>query len=327
MKQSNSINLQLAEKVDELATFYYLSNALQSTMELDGRLRTVLKWAAAGGGFDRATLLLLDDEGDVAMNGMTTDGCSISPLKGARALLSEGRPADGGGNGLSVSVPLIAKGKRVGMIVADNSDSKRPVTRKRRRFLEVLAGLAALAIENARLHDNLKSLAVRDSLTGLYNRRRFDQQLEREVERAKRYNRPLSLVMIDLDHFKSYNDLNGHLAGDKVLVKVARILEDGVRVADTVARYGGDEFVALLPETGGEGALAFGERMRKRVGKVVSSDKSSKATDALSVCMGIASYPKDARSAKDLIDKADRALYVAKKDGRNRVRPYDRADE
>lgn len=322
MKDKDSINLQLAEKVDELATFYYLSNALQSTMELDGRLRTILKWVAAGGGFDRATLLLVDGDQELATDGMTTDGCSTSLLKGVNVPLSKVGSAQGGGNGLSISVPLVAKGKRVGVIMADNSESKRSVTRKKRRFLEVLANLAALAIENARLHDNLKSLAVTDGLTGLFNRRRFDEQLEREVERTKRYNRPLSLVMIDLDYFKHYNDVNGHPAGDRVLIKVARVLESGVRVADTVARYGGDEFVVLLPETGGEGALAFGERMRKRVERVIGRDKSSRRRRSLTVCVGIASYPRDAHTAKALIDKADKALYQAKQQGKNRVSCY-----
>ncbi len=342
MKERSRINLQLAEKVDELATFYCLSSALQGTMELDGRLRTILKWAAAGGGFDRATLLLIDDERGMLNKGLTTDGRSISVLKGVRVALnkqsavgpreimkgskealSDLLPPEVLSNGLSVSIPLIAKGKPVGVIVADNSESKRPVTKKKSRFLEVLANLAALAIENARLHSNLKSLAVKDSLTGLFNRRRFDEQLQREIERAERYDRPLSLVMIDLDHFKHYNDVNGHPAGDRVLVRVARILRQGVRVPDTVARYGGDEFVALLPETGEEGALAFGERIRKKVEKGVCSDKSHQPAGPLTICLGIASYPEDAQSAKGLVEKADRALYLAKHGGKNRVSSFE----
>lgn len=319
LKENNRINLQLAEKVDELATFYYLSNALQSTMELNGRLRTVLKTVTTGGGFDRATLLLAGDEKNILTDGLTTDGCSISLLKGVRVPMSKGSVMGTGGNDLSVSVPLIAKGKPVGVIVADNAESRRPVTRKKRRFLEVLANLAALAIENAKLHDNLKSLAVRDSLTGLFNRRRFDEQLQREIERAKRYDHFLSLVMIDLDHFKDYNDMKGHPAGDRVLVKVARILQGGVRATDTVARYGGDEFVALLPETDGEGALALGERIRKRVEKVARPDNSARSTGSLTISLGVASYPGDAHTAKGLIDKADRALYLAKQGGTNKV--------
>ena len=328
MKERNRLSLQLAEKVDELATFYYLSNALQSTMELDGRLRTILKWVAAGGGFDRATLLLFDDEKDgVVTNGLTTDGCTISLLKGGGLALTKGGDANGGDGGLSVTIPLVAKGKSVGAIFADNSETRRVVTRGKRRFLEVLANMAALAIENARLHDNLRSLAVRDSLTGLFNRGRFDKQLETEVERAKRYNRPLSLVMIDLDHFKDYNDANGHLAGDKVLLKVARILEGEVRVADTVARYGGDEFVTLLPETAGEGALAFGERIRERVERSLAAGKSAGQAVGVTVCLGIASYPEHAHTAKGLIEKADRALYAAKQRGKNRVSCFTKSIE
>ncbi|MEE8537609.1 MAG: diguanylate cyclase, partial [Acidobacteriota bacterium] len=160
-----------------------------------------------------------------------------------------------------------------------------------------------------------------DPLTGLHNYRFFQMTLEREVQRVKRYGTPLSLVVFDIDYFKQFNDRYGHLAGNRALVLVARALVSSVRDTDTVVRYGGEEFVAILPETTKTGALRVAERARRRVetGLVkISGGRSGVVT----VSGGVAQFEVDGRTSEELIKKADRALYISKSRGKNMVTPY-----
>ena len=165
----------------------------------------------------------------------------------------------------------------------------------------------------------LKALSITDGLTGVYNHRHFAERLEEECKRSARYGKRLSLIMSDIDHFKSYNDLNGHPAGDAVLAGVAECLKDGIRGQDLLARYGGEEFSIILPETGKEEACLMAERIRARVRDKVFPNESGQPGGDLTMSFGVASCPEDAASAEDLVKKADAALYRAKEAGRDRV--------
>jgi diguanylate cyclase (GGDEF)-like protein len=170
----------------------------------------------------------------------------------------------------------------------------------------------------------LRELSTRDSLTGLLNYREFHRQLMEEAERSRRYGRPFSLLMLDIDHFKAINDTYGHLAGDKALRGLAALIRAEVRPTDIVARYGGEEFVLVLPETAGPGALTLAERLRARVAGhalAVTADH----TISMTVSIGLASYPDETDSVQKLVSTADRALYAAKAGGRNRVCRWDGA--
>ncbi len=160
-----------------------------------------------------------------------------------------------------------------------------------------------------------------DQLTGLHNYRFFQMTLEREVQRVKRYGTPLSLVIFDIDNFKQFNDRYGHLAGNRALVLVARALVSSVRDTDTVVRYGGEEFVAILPETTKTGALRVAERARRRVetGLVKFSGGRS---GVVTVSGGVAQFEVDAGTSEELVKRADRALYISKSRGKNMVTPY-----
>ena len=173
-----------------------------------------------------------------------------------------------------------------------------------------------LDVERRRLRSESQS----DALTGLFNMRYFRMQLVEEFSRSQRYSRPLTLLMIDVDHFKAYNDRNGHPAGDIVLKEVSRILIRNVRGTDIVARYGGEEFVVLLPETPLEAGMSVAEKIRKAVEDHYFPFAGSKTGERLTVSIGTASYP-DVRvtSDQDLIEASDKALYAAKRAGRNRV--------
>ncbi len=166
----------------------------------------------------------------------------------------------------------------------------------------------------------LRTESQSDSLTGLFNMRYFRLQLAEEFSRSQRYGRPLTLLMIDVDHFKAYNDRNGHPAGDIVLKEVSRILIRNVRGTDIVARYGGEEFVVLLPETPVESGLNVAEKIRRAAEEHYFPFAGRSTAQKLTVSIGVASYPDaNVTSDQDLVECSDKALYAAKRDGRNKV--------
>lgn len=165
----------------------------------------------------------------------------------------------------------------------------------------------------------IEKLVVLDELTGLFNRRKFDEALNIEVERAIRYKRHLSLLMLDIDHFKNYNDRNGHLKGDKLLKEIAYLIMIQLRSSDYGFRYGGEEFAILLPETGKEGGLEVAERIRKSVEESGFERSEDQPLGKVSVSIGVAGCPEDAINSRALINMADMALYEAKNSGRNRI--------
>ncbi len=184
---------------------------------------------------------------------------------------------------------------------------------------------AAMALENARLYETARNLADRDPLTGFFNHRYLHERLAEEVVRAVRTHRPLSVVMLDLDDFKLVNDSFGHLYGDGVLVHVAERIRSSLRASDVPARYGGDEFALILPETTCEDAAGVAARMLAAFrDSPFSSD--GRVAFPIGASIGIATYPEDGRSATDLLAVADRGLYNAKAAGGNRVGPDPEAD-
>ncbi len=172
-------------------------------------------------------------------------------------------------------------------------------------------------------YDIAFSQARTDPLTGLYNLRRFWEDLNRELERSRRYNRFCSLAMLDIDYFKQFNDRFGHLQGDEVLKQAAEIFREHIRNSDITARYGGEEFVVIMPETGKEVALLVGEKLRKAFEEYSFPLEESQPDGRLTISIGIATFPQDAAGSRELVDMADRALYRAKEEGRNRVTVWD----
>jgi len=174
--------------------------------------------------------------------------------------------------------------------------------------------------ELERLNQSIRELAVRDGLTGLYNYRYLQEALRAEVGRSERHGSPLCLLMIDVDHFKQYNDHNGHLDGDEVLKTISRILAERARKSDIAARYGGEEFCVVLPETRSDFAVKVAEDVRQLIETYPFLNRDKQPLGKVTISIGIAAFPADGDSPRALIDRADQALYRAKTDGRNRVR-------
>ncbi len=199
------------------------------------------------------------------------------------------------------------------------SATYRELTSAETERLQVIGNQSSLALQNALLHEELERLSVTDRLTELYNHGYLQQRLEEEFERAARFGHTLSLIMLDIDDFKQYNDRYGHPKGDKVLQAVSSIIRQNLREIDVAARYGGEEFVVVLPETDVAGALAVAERIRKSMSQhpFPSHDDAGPVTQTIS--LGVATYPIHATTPSRLIETADKAMYEAKRFGKNQV--------
>ncbi|OAT79833.1 hypothetical protein A6M21_15020 [Desulfotomaculum copahuensis] len=189
----------------------------------------------------------------------------------------------------------------------------KPVDRK-----ELLIRTKSL-LRRKQLMDTLLNEASRDPLTGLYNRRRLAMEMQRELARAKRYNLQLAVILLDVDDFKRYNDTYGHPAGDEVLKELAGLLTVHTREADTVYRYGGEEFIVLMPQTGPEGGMAGAENIRRQVAGHLFGGGGDRPAGHLTVSLGVAVFPEHGENADELLCAADRAMYRAKREGKNRA--------
>jgi len=233
------------------------------------------------------------------------------------------------GEGISACIPLIANGDSIGILSIEEDNQRVAVEdvnsalapnafARRRQLAATVAEQVALAIANLSLRESLRLQAVRDPLTGLYNRRYMEEFLDRELHSARRKNRPLAVMMLDLDHFKRYNDNFGHSAGDRALAAFGETLLRCVRTEDIACRYGGEEFLLILPECSVKQATVRAEEIRKRLGEGRASSDGLVA-NPLSVSIGIAGFDETTDRMDLLLKFADDALYQAKRAGRDRV--------
>jgi diguanylate cyclase (GGDEF)-like protein len=307
-----------------------LGDALQRTHDLDGLLSTVLAAAASATSGQRATAWLIEGGSVVARvsvpSGAPRPAVRRLPIGAdlAGEVAADGQPRRlGHGHedgttvlgGPALGAPLRRGPSVLGVIVVERDPQEPAFDTDDEAMLVSLAGPAGIAVDNVLLHREAQRLSVTDPLTGAGNLRHMTTTLAREVERATRFDRPLALLLLDLDHFKRVNDTYGHTVGDAVLRELSRRVAACVREVDTVARYGGEEFVVITPETDTEGALHLAARICEAIREapfVVGEDSV-----VVTVSIGVASLPGHGTSSGDLVRAADDGLYAAKRAGRD----------
>jgi diguanylate cyclase (GGDEF)-like protein len=193
-----------------------------------------------------------------------------------------------------------------------------------REMLRVIGHQVGVSLQNARMYQQMEQRATTDGLTGLTNHRAFQERLAQLHALCERTDQKYSVILTDIDHFKSINDTYGHPVGDQVLKRVAAVFAGRARKVDIVARYGGEEFVLVLPDTDGAGAEAFANRLREEIGDLALT--SEHGNFKVTISMGIAEYPRDGKERLELIERSDQALYWCKEHGRNRVRRVSATD-
>jgi diguanylate cyclase (GGDEF)-like protein len=330
----SAANLQLGLKVRQLEQLYDISRVLASTLERGRIAREVMVCAVEMLDARKGVLVLLDEAGGVhepaatfgfedhdegfswpadtpwLVRGFEAEG---PVLLGADELPGELAAHSG------LLAPLRYQDRTFGVVVVLDHEARQRVDafdiEEGGPLLANLASLAATALENARLYE----LATVDGLTRLFIRRHFEQRLGEELRRAERYGLTLSLLLMDIDHFKRFNDTYGHQVGDEVLRLVARTVKASIRDLDVPGRFGGEELLVLMPETDGIGALAMAERVRAAIEAAGLPGPTGEPL-RVTVSVGVATWPGDARDADGLVEAADKALYRAKAEGRNRTR-------
>jgi diguanylate cyclase (GGDEF)-like protein len=217
-----------------------------------------------------------------------------------------------------LELPLVSHGKLLGMLQIE-PNKQGEFSEKDRRSFTIFANSTAIAIDNAKMHKKMQDLTIIDELTGLYNYRFFRSKLVDEMRRADRYHQRMALLMIDIDHFKQLNDSQGHQTGNIVLQEISSVLKQSVRDVDIVARYGGEEFMVILPQTDIERAGVIAERIRSQIEIAYFSNSQGQRYLKVTVSVGVIAYPNGVLSTNQLLEKVDKTMYQAKKEGRNKV--------
>jgi diguanylate cyclase (GGDEF)-like protein len=223
---------------------------------------------------------------------------------------------------IEVLSPLYQNEELIGLVGLGANFKDEEYTQDQLDTLGILSNMLAVAISNATMYENIRQMSYTDAMTGLHNYRYFELRLKEEIARARREGTHISLLILDVDYFKNYNDTLGHPAGDEVLRKVGKILQSSVRDNDIVARYGGEEFAIILSGAEKNGAVKLAERIREKVEEAAFYKEEIQPNNKLTISLGVATFPDDALNEEELVHNADKALYQAKNAGRNKVVAY-----
>jgi len=329
----------LKRKLERYASLSQLTNLLSSSLVLREVAQSAVQQAYEVIGKSEGALLLLVEEGEEGLSLASSFFAKDFPatkskkgdlfdqwvLKHRRPLLVQDIRKDFRFNlddferqeiGSLIVAPLTTAQRMTGLLRLE-SLQKDVYTSDDLRLLSTVGDLVASSIENAHLAQRTEELARIDELTGLYVHRHFQERFQEELSRSQRNRSPLSLLMADIDQFKTYNDRYGHIAGDLVLKQVARILKEGSSAGDVICRYGGEEFAIILPKRTKEEALTLAESLRRRVEG--QSFALRRETTHVTISIGVASFPEDSLVKDELLKRVDRCLYQAKREGKNRI--------
>ena len=333
-----------AKETSELAVFHELGKALTSSLQLDQVLRTIMEKINEVLHPDTWSLLLMDEKKNELYFQIAT-GKGSEALKDVRIPLGQGIAGWVAQSGEVVVVPDTTKDSRffsqvdsrtkmetrsivavpvrfrdqcLGVIELINCIGDQGFSHRDLALLEALADYAAIAIENARHVHRIHELTITDDCTSLYNARHLNFMLDTEIYRSQRYSYEFSLIFIDLDHFKNVNDTHGHLMGSKLLSEIGQMIKDNCRMIDLAFRYGGDEFVIMLPQTSKDNACRVARRLHKKI-KENTWLKEESLNVHITSSVGVASYPVDSKTKADLLHLADEAMYFVKNSTRDSV--------
>jgi diguanylate cyclase (GGDEF)-like protein len=328
----------------EVAVFHELGKALTSSLQLDQVLRTIMEKIDEFLRPDTWSLLLVDATKQERYFELAV-GKGAQALKDVRIKLGQGIAGWVAQNGEAVIVPDVSQDTRffskvdektkmetrsivavpvrfrdhcLGVIELVNCIGPQGFGDRDLALLEALADFAAIALENARHVQRIHELTITDDCTTLYNARHLNFILETEVYRSQRYGYEFSLVFIDLDHFKKVNDSFGHLMGSKLLAEIGQVIKGHCRLIDFAFRYGGDEFVVLLPQTSKESACVVARRLHRLIGATIWL-QAEEINARITASVGVASYPTDSKTKVELLHLADEAMYVVKNSTRDGV--------
>src|SRR5213076_1962399 len=330
-------------KVQEITIFHDVAKALTSSLDLDSILQTIMEKMAEYFRPDTWSLLMVDVEKDELYFAIAV-GTASETLKNVRLKVGEGIAGWVAKHGERlivpdvytdprfakridemtkletrsiICVPLRSKLRVLGVIQLVNVHMEN-FTDQETFFLQSLCDYAAIAIENARSVEKIQELTITDDCTGLYNARHLYKTLETEVYRSSRFGYEFSVVFIDLDHFKQVNDTHGHLIGSKLLAEIGYLIKAQLRLIDFAFRYGGDEFVVLLPQTGKDQALVVARRLRDGLRASVFCKEEGLNLN-VRASIGLSTFPHDARTAHDVIRQADGMMYMVKNSTRDNI--------
>ena len=340
---SNAAGAETARQNQELSIFHDVAKALTSSLDLDSILQTIMEKMAAYFRPDTWSLLMVDEQKNELYFAIAV-GTASEALKSVRLKIGEGIAGHVAKYGEKLIVPDVRSDKRfakridkvtqwetqsiicvplksklrvLGVIQLVNVDMNH-FTEAESFFLQSLCDYAAIAIENARSVERIQELTITDDCTGLYNARHLYKTLESEVYRSSRFGYEFSVLFIDLDHFKQVNDTHGHLIGSKLLAEIGYLIKAQLRLIDFAFRYGGDEFVVLLPQTSKDSALVVARRLRDSLRNSVFCKEEGLNLN-VRASMGLATYPHDAKSPHDIIRQADEMMYMVKNSTRDNI--------
>jgi diguanylate cyclase (GGDEF)-like protein len=310
------------KKLSQLTILQKISQLITSSLELEKILKIIIGFMIDSLYVDDCSIIILDDNKKLrysfkesVMNYKDIEQEAIDEITSTKNI-SLHQATINGKIEIVLSIPLKVRGNLIGIMNLYSSSSAHL---EEKEFLAIAADQVSIAIDNAKHFNKIVEIAVTDKLTGLYNRRYFFEVLKQSIAKNLSPKRPLTVTLIDIDHFKHYNDVNGHVKGDNVLSEIAGIIKNSVRPADTTGRYGGEEFIVISPETPNNDALVLIENLRKAVEEYSFEAKEKQPNQKITISAGIVSCMDKSLTVDDIIKEADKALYKAKNKGRNTV--------
>ena len=340
-RESDKVNGELNTLQRESSALYHLNQAMTASIELSVMFDRILQVLNETLSCDHI-VLLIHNRGESVLEVVRTAGLETGVLSKVQFTFSQGITGEAAQSqrmiyvkdiveddrnlsyhgliatrGSMISVPLVIKGRLVGVINL-HKKLKEGFSASEQRLVQAIANQTAVAVDNAQLQEKSRGLSNTDELTGLSNRRHFQEILKREVAQARRFSSIFSIIMCDIDEFKQHKSTLGNIPSDALLRQVGQALLKSTRGIDLVSRFGTDQFIIMLPKTAKEGAFAAAEKLRKHIleedfSAHIHSDLDFKVT----VSFGVTEFPGDSKNIYELLNLADRALYAAKKDGSN----------